>query len=74
MEEDKIIKGGPNLEIMDENLGTVDTTKLIGIKIEPGDYIYNLVTNTEMFYVNGIRFCDYNSTTDKYLNNRKMKT
>jgi len=52
----------------------VDTTKLIGIKIEPGDYIYNLVTNTEMFYVNGIRFCDYNSTTDKYLNNRKMKT
>lgn len=72
--EDKIIKGGPNLEIMDENLGTVDTTKLIGIKIEPGDYIYNLVTNTEMFYVNGIRFCDYNSTTDKYLNNRKMKT
>ena len=72
--EDKIVKGGPNLEIMDKNLGTVDTTKLSGIKIETNDHIYNLVTDTEMFYVNGIRFCDYNSTTDKYLNKRKMKT
>lgn len=72
--EDKIIKGGPNLEIIDENLGTLDSTKLKGIKIESGDYVYNLVTDTEMFHVNGIRFCDYNSTTDKYLNNRKMKT
>lgn len=71
--QDKIIKGGPNLEIMDENLGTIDTTKLKGIIINNNNYIYNLVTDKETFYVNGIRFCDYNSTTDKYLNDRKMK-
>lgn len=72
---DTIIKGGPNLEIMDKNLGTIDTTKLMGIKIAGYcDYIYHLVTDKETLYVNGIRFCDYNSTTDKYLEDRKMKS
>jgi len=70
----KVIKGGPNLEIMDENLGTIDTTKIKGKKIKTTSRIYNLVTDTETFYVNGIRFCDYNSTTDKYLKDRKFKT
>jgi len=70
---DKVITGGPNLEIVDDNLGTIDTTKITGIKIKSPKYIYNLVTNVGTFYVNDIRFCDYNSTTDKYLKNRKIE-
>lgn len=68
---DKVITGGPNLEIVDKHLGAIDTTKINGIKIKSPSYIYNLVTDMGTFYVNDIRFSDYNSTTDKYLKDRK---
>ena len=68
---DKVITGGPNLEIVDKDLGVIDTTRIKGIKIKSPNFIYNLVTDKGTFYVNDIRFCDYNSTTDKYLKNRK---
>lgn len=68
---DKVITGGPNLQIDDEYLGSIDTTKIKGIKIKPPKNIYNLVTDKHSFYVNNIRFCDYNSSTDKYLKNRE---
>lgn len=67
---DKVITGGPNLQIDDKHLGSIDTTKINGVKIIPQKFIYNLVTDKESFYVNNIRFCDYNSSTDKYLKNR----
>lgn len=70
---DKVITGGPNLEIVDKDLGQIDTTKINGIKIKSPKYIYNLVTDIGTFYVNNICFCDYNSTTDKYLKNRKRE-
>ena len=70
---DKVIIGGPNLEIVDDDLGHIDTTKISGIKIKSPKYIYNLVTDVGTFYVIGKRFCDYNSTTDKYLKNRKRE-
>lgn len=68
---DKVITGGPNLEIVDKYLGTINTTKINGIKIKSPNYIYNLVTDIGTFYIDDICFCDYNSTTDKYLKNRK---
>jgi len=68
---DKIITGGPNLEIVDKDLGVIDTTKIRGIKIKSPNFIYNLVTDIGTFTVDGICFCDYNSTTDKYLKDRK---
>jgi hypothetical protein len=71
--ENKIITGGPNLEITDINLGRIDTTKINGIKIKSPDYIYNLVTDIGTFYVNDICFYDYNSTTDKYVKKRNIE-
>jgi len=68
--QDKVITGGPNLQIDDKYLGSIDTTKIKGIKIKHPEFIYNLVTDKNTFYVNNIRFCDYNSSTDKYLKNR----
>ena len=31
------------------------------------DQVYHLITNTKTFFVNGVKFCDYNSCIDKFL-------
>ena len=78
---DEIIKGGPNLLFIDNNLGMIDTMELnarnINIKkinnSEKKKYklLYHLITDKRTFMVNGIKCSDYNSTTDKFINNRR---
>lgn len=61
-------KGGPNLHICDVDLGMVSTLDLYGIKSEEKEkYLYHLITDKSTFYVNGVRFYDYNSCIEKYL-------
>lgn len=77
----KTFKGGPNLLFMERNnLGMIDTlnkyNKNISIKkinkneID-GDMLYHLVTDKRRFIINGLLCADYNSTTDKFINNRR---
>ena len=61
-----IIKGGPNLQINDVDLGKMSTLNMHGEQVKE-DYLYHLITNKKSFYVNGIRFLDYNSCIDNYL-------
>jgi hypothetical protein len=65
---DKIIKGGPNLHLLESNLGIIDTTKIKGIPIKNVEFVYHLITDTRSYNVNGLKICDYNSCTDKFMN------
>ncbi len=60
------IKGGPNLQISDVDLGKMTTLNMHGEQIKE-NYLYHLVTDKKSFYVNGIRFSDYNGCIDNYL-------
>lgn len=64
----KIIQGGPNLQIRDINLGIIDTTKIKGKKISNVDFVYNLITDKRTYNMNGVKVCDYNSCTEKFMN------
>jgi hypothetical protein len=61
-----IIKGGPNLQVCDSDLGMRSTLDMYGEKTK-SDYVYHIITNKKTFHVNGIKFYDYNSCIDKYL-------
>lgn len=61
------LKGSGNISINDPELGIINTSYLTsGEPIYP-DYIYNLITDTEFYHVNGVRIGDYNSGLDQYL-------
>lgn len=68
-----IVNGGPNLQVCDSDLGMRSTLDMYGEKIK-GEYVYHIITNKQTFHVNGIKFYDYNSCIDKYLelNNNKL--
>lgn len=61
-----IVKGGPNLQVCDTDLGMRSTLDMYGEKVKC-DYVYHIITNKRTFHVNGIKFYDYNSCIDKYL-------
>jgi len=69
------IQGGPNLQICDPDLGMMSILDMYGeiIKVK---YVYHLITDKKTFHINGVRFYDYNSCIDKYLdleNNKLVK-
>jgi hypothetical protein len=61
-----IVNGGPNLQVCDTDLGMRSTLDMYGEKVKC-DYVYHIITNKRTFHVNGIKFYDYNSCIDKYL-------
>jgi hypothetical protein len=83
----KIVQGGPNLTICDKNINVTSTLNLIEnydsyldnqinckkplSKIE--NKLYHLLTNKKTFYVNNIRFYDYNASIDLFLDKSKGK-
>lgn len=83
----KTIKGGRNLLFINDNLGMIDTLDIINkkindvkkIKLENNgnnmineiNVLYHLITDKRTFTINGIKCSDYNSTTDKFINNRR---
>ena len=62
------IRGGPNLVVYDdENLGIMQTLDINGEEIEKEDKLYHLITDKRTLSVNGIKFLDYNSCVEIYL-------
>jgi hypothetical protein len=61
------IIGSPNLELDDGDLGKYYNSIIIHDKIENVTFLYQLITDTGYFYVNGIKFKDYNYGIDKYI-------
>ena len=66
--DQNIIEGGSNLHICDHDLGMISTLDVYGEKTK-ALYVYHLITDKGTFYVNGIKFYDYNYCIDKYLEN-----
>lgn len=69
------IQGGPNLQICDPDLGMMSILDIYGERIKV-KYVYHLITDKKTFYINGVRYYDYNSCIDKYLdleNNNLVK-
>jgi len=83
----KTVEGGPNLTICDKNINVSSTLNLIEnydsyldnqinskkptSKIE--NKLYHLLTNKKTFYVENIRFYDYNASIDLFLDKSKGK-
>jgi len=72
LQDNTIVCGGPNLQICDPDLGMLTTLDMYGTKIKE-KYVYHLLTDKNTFYVNGVKFYDYNCCIDKYLHSENVK-
>jgi hypothetical protein len=64
--KDKNFIGGPNLWIND-NLGKFSTLGLDSESVEKPKHLYQILTNTGNFTVDGIQFMDYNSAIEQIM-------
>jgi len=71
-----VIEGGGNLCFCDESISILTTLDLDEnnkqSKNTKENKLYHLLTDKNSFYINGIHFCDYNSTIDLFLNKSKL--
>jgi hypothetical protein len=58
--------GGPNLWIND-NLGKFTTLGLDSESVEKPEFLYQLLTDTDNFTIDGIQFMDYNSAIEQIM-------
>ncbi len=75
--KNKFIQGGGNINICDKKINICSTSDLDiknkkTIKVYQ-DKLYHLLTNTKTFYMNGIKFYDYNSCIDLFLEKYRSK-
>jgi len=77
--KNKFINGGSNLNICDKSIGITSTLELdkkykqIKITSDYHDKLYHLLTDSRTFYINGIKFYDYNSCIDLFLEKYRGK-
>lgn len=74
--KDIIIEGSPNLNFNDNNFNLTSTLTLdLNNKrtIKNHDELYHLLTNKNTFYIEDIRFYDYNAAIDLFLEKNKKK-
>jgi hypothetical protein len=72
-----VVTGGPNLNVCDKTKPFTSTLNLDKTCIEVQDtnenVLYHLLTNTQTFYVGKLKFYDYNSTIDLFLEKDRGK-
>ena len=71
-----IIIGGPNLNICDskfEIISTLYLDRLYKLKKRNENVLYHLLTDSKTFYVDNIKFYDYNASIDLFLDKNKRK-
>jgi hypothetical protein len=77
--KNKFINGGPNLNICDKTMGFTSTLELdkkykqFKITSDYDDKLYHLLTDSKTFCINGIKFYDYNSCIDLFLEKYRGK-
>jgi hypothetical protein len=75
----RFLSGGSNLNICDKSLGFTSTLELhkkfkqFKISDQRDDKLYHLLTDNQSFYINGIKFYDYNSCIDLFLEKHRVK-
>ena len=72
-----VIDGGPNLNVCDKTKPFTSTLNLdkhyIKVQDIKENVLYHLLTNTNTFYVEKLKFYDYNSTIDLFLEKDRGK-
>lgn len=63
------IIGSPNIELDDGHLGNYKNSNITDDKIKNVSFLYQLITDTGYFYINGLKIKDYNYGIDKYIVN-----
>jgi hypothetical protein len=77
--KNRIVSGGSNLNICDKTMGFTSTLELdkkykkIKKNDECSDKLYHLLTDVKTFHINGIKFYDYNSCIDLFLEKYRGK-
>jgi hypothetical protein len=77
--KNRFVNGGSNLNICDKSLGFTSTLELdkkykrFKKDNETNDKLYHLLTDAKTFYINGIKFYDYNSCIDLFLEKYRAK-
>jgi len=77
--KNRFVNGGSNLNICDKSLGFTSTLELdkkykrLIKDNETNDKLYHLLTDAKTFYINGIKFYDYNSCIDLFLEKYRAK-
>ena len=67
----KTFIGGPNIQGYELSLGDFTTLQIENNDYEYKEDLYHLLTDKDYFMINNIKFYDYNSCLDKFLNNPK---
>ena len=65
--KNKTIIGGPNLWINDNDLGKFSTLGLDFDSVKKPKYLYQILTDSGNFTVEGIQFMDYNSAIEQIM-------
>ena len=65
--KNKTIIGGPNLWINDNDLGKFSTLGLDSESVEKPSQLYQILTDTGTFTIEGIQFMDYNSAIEQIM-------
>ena len=73
--EENVFEGGPNLIVCDSNSSLFSTLSVSNkIKLENNhNKLYHLLTDTQTFLVNDVKFYDYNACIDIFLEKNKKK-
>jgi len=77
--KNRFVTGGSNLNICDKSLGFTSTLELdkkykkIKKDNETQDKLYHLLTDLQSFHINGVKFYDYNSCIDLFLEKYRGK-
>jgi hypothetical protein len=72
-----VFEGGPNITICDRKISTNTTLNLDAcnkqlLKVKHNE-LYHLLTDTKTFYIEDIRFYDYNASIDLFLEKNRGK-
>jgi hypothetical protein len=77
--KNRFVSGGSNLNICDKSLGFTSTLELdkkykkFKKDNEREDKLYHLLTDSQSFHINGVKFYDYNSCIDLFLEKYRAK-
>ena len=56
-----------NIDFINENLGNINTSDIIGIPLKENEYLYQIITDTGRYHIGDYIVNDYNYLIEKYL-------
>ena len=63
---DQDIICGPNLQLINKNLGNISTNNIIGKTVNLHRKLFHLITDTKYLHIDGQKFLDYNGSLEVF--------